>query len=344
MISVGIIGGSGYTGKKLVQYCSNHSFINDFKVYGFSSTGKSLFDLFPDLNGIVKNDKVISAENLSLDHDLYFIALPHGEALKFVPSLAAEEKQIIDLGGDYRLNSAEEYEKWYGIKHTSAELLNQKIYGLADVQSTDYTEANLIANPGCYPTATLLSLLPLVEEFREEILSVSVSAYSGTSGAGKSPKTNLLMSEMDGNVAAYKLNQHRHQPEILQALQKSGFNSSFSFATHLLPVAVGIYATSFIHLNKSVNQNEIDEIYSSFYDESAFVRLRNMPPQLNWVINTNFCDIHASAKDNKIIVTTAIDNLVKGASGQAIQNLNKVYGLDEYSGILSKGVKDVSIY
>ncbi|MHB1688210.1 MAG: N-acetyl-gamma-glutamyl-phosphate reductase [Ignavibacteriaceae bacterium] len=343
MISVGIIGGSGYTGKKLIQYCSNHPLIEELKVYGNSSAGKSITSLFPEFDNIIQDSVISSLENLG-DHDLYFIALPHGEALNVVPQLISKGKKVIDLGGDYRLDSKEEYELWYNKKHTSPEFLTSKVYGLADYQSLDYSGANLIANPGCYPTATLLSLIPFVDSFADEIITVSTVAYSGTSGAGKTPKQELLMSEMDGNVAAYNLNKHRHQPEILQMLKSFGFNSPFSFSTHLLPVAVGIYATTSIHLKNSISEKEIFSKYRSFYSGSPFVRIREIPPQLNWVVNTNFCDINISIKDKVLIITSAIDNLVKGASGQAIQNMNILFGWDETLSLLNNGVKNVSVY
>ena len=343
MISVGIIGGSGYTGKKLVQFCNNHPFIEEFIVYGNSSAGQSLSSLFPEFDNIIQNSAIGSMDNLG-EHDLYFIALPHGEALKVVPELISKGKKVIDLGGDYRLDSKEEYELWYGKTHTSPELLNSKIYGLADYQGIDYTGTNLIANPGCYPTATLLSLIPFVDSFGDEIITVSTVAYSGTSGAGKTPKQELLMSEMDGNVSAYGLNKHRHQPEILQTLKTFEFNSPFSFSTHLLPVAVGIYATTSIHLSSSISEKEIVSKYKSFYSESPFVRIREVPPQLNWVVNTNFCDINISIKDRVLIITSAIDNLIKGASGQAIQNMNILFGWDETLSLLNNGVKNVSVY
>ena len=344
MISIGIIGGSGYTGKKLIQFCNSHPFISDYKVYGNKTSGQFISELFPELFGQMIDSQIESIDNISNLHDLYFIALPHGEALKYVPLLIKNDKKVIDLGGDYRLDSKTEYEKWYNIQHTSAELLNNKIYGLADYHGTQYSNHNLIANPGCYPTATLLGLLPLVSGFGDEIFSVSTSAYSGTSGAGKTPKQDLMMSEMDGNVSAYNLNKHRHQPEILQMLKKFGFDSPFSFTTHLLPVAVGIYATTSVHLKNSVDEQTMKNYYKLFYENSSFVRLREVPPQLNWVVNTNYCDINISIKGKVLIITSAIDNLIKGASGQAFQNMNKMFGWDENLGIKLQGAKNVSMY
>jgi len=340
MISIGILGGTGYTGKKLVEFCENHPFVNDINIYGKESAGKFLLDIFPELCNEVEDIRIKNISEISYEHDVYFIALPHGESLDYVPALFNAGKLIIDLGGDYRLNSAEQYEQWYNFKHTSPELLKEKIYGLADFGLVDYTGKKIIANPGCYPTAVLLSLLPFTSPYSENILSISVSAYSGTSGAGKNPKAELMMSEMFGNVSAYNLNNHKHQPEILQQLKNAGFNSSFSFATHLLPVSTGIYSTSFIHLKNEINEDEIIDKYKSNYSGSSFVRLRHTPPDLKNVINTNYCDINISVKDKVVIITSAIDNLIKGAAGQAVQNLNKIYGWDETSGIKKQGVKN----
>ncbi|MFA6025367.1 MAG: N-acetyl-gamma-glutamyl-phosphate reductase, partial [Ignavibacteriaceae bacterium] len=334
---------TGYTGKKLIQFCSNHPFVKDFEVYANTTADENLSTLFPDIEGLIEDKKVLSIKSVSFDHDLYFLTLPHGEALNFVPALISKGKKVIDLGGDYRLDFEELYLQWYKLEHSSSYLLKSKVYGLADFYKTEYTDAQLIANPGCYPTAVLLSLLPIVKNFGDDIVSVSCSAYSGTSGAGKSPKSEFLLTEMEGNVKAYNVNTHRHEPEILQTLYKNGFHSPFAFTTHLLPVAVGIYATSFIHLKNNVDEASVQKIYKQVYEESSFVRIRKMPPELKWVINSNFCDINVSVKEKKVVVTTAIDNLVKGAAGQAIQNMNKLYGWDESLGILQKEVKHAAL-
>ncbi len=344
MISVGIIGGTGYTGKKLIQFCENHPFIEEYEIYANSSANEYLNNLFPDFYGVIPNKKIKSIFELSYDHDLYFVSLPHGESLKYIPTLISHNKKVIDLGGDYRLDFEELYLQWYGFNHTSAYLLHSKVYGLADFYKTNYENVQLIANPGCYPTAILLALLPVLSKYSENILSVSCSAYSGTSGAGKSAKTDYLLSEMDGNVKAYNINSHKHEPEILQSLYRNGFHSPFAFTTHILPIAVGIYTTSFIHLKEEIDRNELFYDYENFYKDSPFVRLRNHPPELKWVVNTNFCDINISIQEKKIVITSAIDNLIKGASGQAIQNMNRLYNWDQSLGLLNKEMKNVAVY
>jgi N-acetyl-gamma-glutamyl-phosphate reductase len=339
MISIGIIGGTGYTGKKLIQYLVNHPFVKDFQVYAKTSAGENLHSVFPELEGTVDNLVIGSIDDISYDHNLYFVALPHGEALKYIPTLTSKDKYVIDLGGDYRLDFEELYIQWYKYTHTSSYLLKSKVYGLADHPSTIYTNAQLIANPGCYPTSVLLALLPLLPEFADQILSVSCVSYSGTSGAGKSSRADLLFSEMYGNVKAYNVNDHRHEPEILQQLYKNGFHSSFSFTPHLLPAARGIYTTSSVHFTEKIEKEYLEETFKNVYKKSHFIRLKNTPPELQWSNDSNFCDINLAVKGKVLIITSAIDNLVKGASGQAVQNMNKLYGWDETSGLIKSAVQ-----
>ncbi len=335
MISVGIIGGTGYTGKYLLEFIKQHQKISDYSIYANSSAGSKLLDIFPELMGVVDNRMIQSVNNLSFEHDLYFVSLPHGESLKYVPIILEKGIKVIDLGGDYRLDSKELYSEWYGFDHNSSSLLSEKVYGLADIENKKILNSNFIANPGCYPTSVQLGLIPLIKNFADEIISIGTVSYSGASGAGKKAKTELLLSELDGNVKAYNVNKHRHQPEIEQELTKYGMKSPYAFTTHLLPIARGIYSTSTVHLNYEVSEEEITKIYFEEYSNSKFVRMRNTPPELKWVINTNFCDINISAKDKTVIITSTIDNLIKGASGQAIQNMNKMYGWDETLGLLN---------
>jgi N-acetyl-gamma-glutamyl-phosphate reductase len=343
LISVGIIGGSGYTGKYLIQFCLDHPEVESIKIYGHSTAGKNLHQVFPELLNLTSDYSIYDSNNISFEHDVYFIALPHGEALNFVPMLIDKQKIVIDLGGDYRLDDSDNYSRWYKINHSSPELLQMKTYGLADNLTNSEYHSSLIANPGCYPTASLLGLLPLVRNFNSNIISASTAAYSGTSGAGKSVNPELSLSEMDGNVRAYNVNAHRHQPEIEQMLHKHGFISPYSFTTHLLPVNTGIYATSIVFLDSDISKENIPELYSEYYADSSFVRMRNVPPNMKWVIGSNFCDINVSVNKNTVVITSTIDNLIKGAAGQAIQNLNKVYNWDETTGLL-KGVKNVSVH
>ncbi len=333
MISVAIIGGSGYTGKYIVKFCNEHPNIDEFVIYANKSANKTIYDVFPDLVGEVENSIIKNASDLVLSHDVYFFALPHGESLKYIPLLASNNKKIIDLGADFRLDSNETFLNTYKIDHPAPEYLTNKHYGLAEINDT--YNYNLIANPGCYPTAALLSSIPVIKNNPINIQSISTVAYSGLSGAGKKATQSLLFSENYNSVKAYNVGSHRHEIEIAQELNKYGSNLNYSLTTHLLPVFSGIYSTTIIHLKNNVSQTEVNQMYNNQYQESTFVRVRETPPELRWVIETNYCDINAKCVDNKIIVTAAIDNLIKGASGQAMQNMNKLFGWEESLGIKS---------
>jgi len=334
MISVGIIGGSGYTGKYLIKFCNEHPNVIEYSIYANKSAFQTIHDVFPDLVDEVGNLTIRSISDLNLSHDLYFFALPHGESFKYVPMLLDANKKVIDLGADFRLDNRELFYETYNIVHTSSEYLNSKIYGLAEI-SKNYDHTNLIANPGCYPTAALLSTIPIVKNLKNSILSISTVSYSGLSGAGKKASTDLLFAENYNSVKAYNVGTHRHEVEIAQELNKYNSDIDYSLTTHLLPVFSGIYSTTIIHLSNFANQDEINELFSVQYNGKSFIRLRQTPPELKWVIGTNYCDINVKCAKNKIIITAAIDNLIKGASGQAIQNMNKLYGWKESLGIKS---------
>lgn len=333
MISVAILGGSGYTGKYLVKFCNEHPEISEFTIYANSSSGKSLYDVFPELVGEIVNQIIKNVNELEFTHDVYFLALPHGESLKYVPQLIKNGKKVIDLGADFRLDDSNLFEKTYQLSHPAPELLKDKNYGLAE-QNNNY-ENNMIANPGCYPTAALLSSLPIVKMFASSIQSIDTVSYSGISGAGKKVDHSLIFSENYNSVKAYNVGNHRHEVEISQELNKYGESINYSLTTHLLPVFSGIYSTTIIHLNNKISQNDTDQIFKSEYGNSPFMRLRETPPELKWVIGSNYCDINIKCLGSKIIITAAIDNLIKGASGQAMQNMNKLFGWKESLGIIS---------
>lgn len=334
-INIALIGGTGYAGKELLKLLTIHSNVEKIDIYAQSTAGHSVLDIFPELTGSMEDIQIKSINNLDYSADLYFTALPHGETLNYIPHLIAEGKKVIDIGGDYRLASAALYKHWYGFEHTSYELLKSKVYGLADVLEDSEYKYDLIANPGCYPTAALIPLIPIIEQFTNDIISISTVAYSGVSGAGKSAKAELMMAEMFGNVKAYNLNKHRHEPEIVQVLQSAGMgNKPYSLSTHLLPIATGIYSTTTVHLNFDISQTEVDKAFKQKYSSAPFVRIRKTPPEIKWVLGTNFCDINAAVGPRRIILTSAIDNLIKGAAGQAVQNMNKLYGLDQTTGLL----------
>ena len=334
-INVALIGGTGYTGKELLKLLVCHPNVGNIDIYAQTTAGNSIFEVFPELKGRFDDIQIKSINDLDYSADIYFTSMPHGETLNYIPSLIAEGKKVIDIGSDYRLSTTSLYKQWYGFEHSSNELLNAKVYGLADVLKDSDYDSNLIANPGCYPTAALLPLIPIVENFSNEIISISTVGYSGVSGAGKSIKADLMLSEMFGNVKAYNLNKHRHEPEIAQVLQNAGLdNKPYCFSAHLLPIATGIYSTTTVQLKHDISQAEVDKVLEQKYSSAPFIRIRKTPPEIKWVLGTNFCDIHASVGPGRIILTSAIDNLIKGAAGQAVQNMNRIYGLDQTTGLL----------
>lgn len=333
MKKVAIIGGTGYTGYELLKYLSKHPLVSSVDIFANTTAGKKTLDIFPELENIISSNSIIKdLDEYSKDYDVIFLALPHQEAHNIIHNIINDKNLIIDLGGDFRLDKSELYPLWYGFEHQKQTYLSLKTYGLCEFVE-DY-KSNLIANPGCYPTSVLLALIPIVKFFSDKIHSISVVSYSGTSGAGKSPKQELLLSEMYGNVKAYNVLKHRHEIEIHQELKKFGFNGHFVFTTHLLPISRGIYSTSNIILSSPIDKQDLQNAYFSLYKNQPFIRLRNTPPEIKWIVNTNFCDIFFDIRDNIIVVNSTIDNLVKGASGQAIQNMNKYFKIDQTTSLL----------
>jgi N-acetyl-gamma-glutamyl-phosphate reductase len=334
MYSIGIVGGSGYVGGHLLRILSAHPSVTEIKIYGHSTVGERWSNVFPELVGLLGDGVVESTAELGR-HDAIFLALPKGESMRMMPQALDAADLIIDLGPDFRL-SASQFEVTYGMVHACPDLLAEAAYGLADDPDNHLRDARILATPGCYPTAVLLSTLPLLRHFSVD--SAHAVAYSGTSGAGKN--SNLLMSEMDGNVLAYEVHSHRHEPEMLNATKLN--QDAFSFTPHLLPAATGIYATTCVKLRDAVSREDVINVFRSCYESSPFVRLRQWPPHLRWVVGTNFCDIHVSVRGANVIVLAAIDNLIKGAAGQAVQNMNRRLGLPDTTGFLMEGLCHVA--
>jgi N-acetyl-gamma-glutamyl-phosphate reductase len=270
--------------------------------------------------------------------DCVFLALPHTESMSVVPKLLKAGLRVIDLSADYRLKSAKVYETWYSRKHTDAKNLSNAVYGMPELFRQKIKGASFVANPGCYPTAAILGLTPLVST-RKDIQSIIVDAKSGTSGAGRKAATALLAAEVNDNFKAYKVLSHQHTPEIEQYLSKlAGRATGIHFVAHLLPITRGILNTMYVQLSDGITLNQLHTLYKKFYKMEPFVRLHPMggQPEVKNVANTNFCDIGLAVSPDKkmAVVTSAIDNLVKGAAGQAIQNMNIIYGFNEAEGLL----------
>lgn len=338
-IRAGIVGISGYSGLELFEILLKHPQVRLTYVSAHTTEGP-LTEIWPKLSG--RTDLYCEKFNVKKaagSCDIIFLAVPHGSSLEITPQMLEAGIKVIDLSGDYRLKKPSDYEKWYGHKHSDPKNLKSAVYGLPELNREKIKKAGLLSNPGCYPTAALLAILPAVTGLGEDIVSIIADAKSGASGAGKKALPNLMFCEVNENFNAYKVLSHQHSPEIEQYLNAvAGKNLDFTFTAHLLPINKGILETIYIKLGKPVSAEKAQSLYEKFYKNEPFVRVRKpgVQPQLKDVVETNFCDIGIAVKDtgDLIIVTSVIDNLVKGAAGQAVQNLNLMCGFKETEGLL----------
>lgn len=336
MVNVSIAGAAGYSGAELIKLLLRHPGVKIDKLFGHSTAGKRIDEVHPSLKSTLSKE-IASFEAESLDGtDLLFVALPSGEAQSIVAEAFNKNVKVIDLGGDFRLKDVYIYKKYYKHEHSAPDLMQKAVYGLPEWNEAEIKNAKIIANPGCYPTSVLLPLIPLL---KEKIVSpdfISINSYSGTSGAGKSVNLSMIFSEVNENVRAYKVGVHQHIPEIDLYLQKFGnIPISFAFVTHLLPITRGIYTTIHCKTNNSTDVGKIEKIYEKYYSDKTFVRLLGEGiPEIKNVAYTNFCDIGFSLAGNDLIIISAIDNLIKGAAGQAIQNMNLIFDYDKTTGLL----------
>ncbi|MBI5215595.1 MAG: N-acetyl-gamma-glutamyl-phosphate reductase [Ignavibacteriae bacterium] len=339
-INVSIIGASGYSGGELLRLLSSRNDICINHVTAHTSIGKQVEDVFPQLAGRVELEFESFEAGRNGDSDVVFIALPSGEAMNIVPLLKSGER-IIDLGGDFRLSSAEVYEQFYRHHHTSSHLLTQAVYGLPELNKELIAQARLVANPGCYPTSAILALLPALRSNLVASTGIVINSLSGTSGAGKSASLEMSFSEINENIRAYKIGTHQHIPEIEQALsQASGKTVSVSFVPHLVPMTRGIYTTIHADLQQSIDEQDLFALYKEYYARAPFVRIKQHIPQIKDVAYTNFCDIGfvIEKRTKKLIIISVLDNLLKGAAGQAMQNMNIMFGLPETEGFFPSSI------
>jgi N-acetyl-gamma-glutamyl-phosphate reductase len=343
MIKIGMVGATGYSGIELIKLLLNHPQAEIKKLFGHSTVGSSIGDAHPSLRNMISLE-VEKYEMKALDNlDLLFVAMPSGQAMTVIAEAGNAGVKVIDLGGDFRLKDPNVYSKYYKHEHTAAHLLNGSVYGLSEWNENAIKTAKLIANPGCYPTSVLLALLPLIKYKIIDQSFISIVSYSGTSGAGKAASANMIFSEVNESVRAYKVGNHQHIPEIKQYLEQfGGSESSFSFIPHLLPVTRGIYTTIQTLVKEDMNEKDINNAFNSAYLSSPFIRIfAPRIPEMKDVLYTNFCDIGYNLLENKILtVFSTIDNLVKGAAGQAIQNMNIMFGLEQTEGLLRCRKKD----
>ncbi len=339
MIKVGIIGSTGYAGGELVRLLMNHKEA-EIKWYGSRSyVDKKYADVYQNFFQIV-DDKCMddNMEALADEVDVIFTATPQGLCASLVNEDILNKVKIVDLSSDFRIKKIETYEQWYGIEHKAPQFIEEAVYGLCEINREEIKSARLIANPGCYPTCSTLSIYPLAKEGLIDMNTVIIDAKSGTSGAGRGAKMDNLYCEVNENIKAYGVAVHRHTPEIEEQLSyASGEEVYLNFTPHLVPMNRGILITAYATLKKEVTYEEVKAIYDKYYADEKFVRVleKDVCPQTKWVEGSNYVDVNfkIDPRTNRIIMMGAMDNLVKGAAGQAVQNMNLMFGFKESEGL-----------
>lgn len=339
MIKVGIIGATGYAGSELVRILLGHKDV-EIKWYGsrsyidkkYASIYQNFFQLV-DANCMDDNMEVLADQV-----DVIFTATPQGLCASLVNEEILSKVKIIDLSADFRIKDVKVYEEWYKLEHKSSQFIEEAVYGLCEINREDVKKARLVANPGCYTTCSILTCYPLVKEGIIDPNTIIVDAKSGTSGAGRGAKVDNLFCEVNENMKAYGVATHRHTPEIEEQLGYAcGEKITINFTPHLVPMNRGILATAYASLKKDVTYEEVKAIYDKYYADEKFVRVleKDVCPQTKWVEGSNYVDVNfkIDPRTNRIIMMGAIDNLVKGAAGQAVQNMNLMFGLKESEGL-----------
>lgn len=336
MIKTAIIGATGYTGSELVRLIHNHPEIDLQLITSESRAGERFSDVHPHFNGIVDMELQSVEAVDGYDLDVVFLALPHGVSMAYAKKFQDKDFKIIDLSGDFRLSSPAVYQDWYQKEHVFAPGFEQAVYGLPELHREAIKKSRLAANPGCYPTSAILGLAPLVSNGLIDERQIVVDSKSGVTGAGVKAKPTTHYSNVSDNFKSYGLKNHRHTIEIEEQLGAlSGNGLQVQFTPHLLPVDRGILSTIYTQPSDQVSEEQLRTVYADFYKDHPFVRLRETAPTLKDVRGTNFCDLYVTydERTNRIITIAVIDNLVKGAAGQAIQNLNLMFGLEETTGL-----------
>ncbi len=341
-IRAGLVGVTGYTGMELVRLLENHPGIGLVAVTSRSDAGKKVRDIYPFMQGFPTGELVITtpdAPALAKACDVVFLAVPHGVAMEMASAFRAEGVRIVDLSADFRLHDVAVFQEWYKTAHAQPDLLKEAVYGLPELHADRIAKASLIANPGCYPTASILALAPALENGFIDPDGIVIDAKSGTTGAGRKAAVGSLYCEVADSFKAYNLTKHRHTPEIEQELSLvAGKAISLSFNAHLLPVNRGILATIYTRPLPGVSFDAVYEAYTAAYAPHPFVRVlpKGALPELRNVRGTMFCDIALvhDARVNRFIFVSAIDNMCRGASGQAVANANLMFGLPLETGLM----------
>ena len=339
MIKVGIIGATGYAGGELVRILTGHKEA-EIKWYGSRSyIGKKYADVYRNMFQIVDAECMDdNMEELASQVDVIFTATPQGLCASLVNEEILSKVKIIDLSADFRLKDVKVYEEWYKIEHKAPQFLEEAVYGLCEINREDVKKARLVANPGCYTTCSILTAYPLAREGLIDMSTLIIDAKSGTSGAGRGAKLPNLFCEVNENMKAYGVANHRHTPEIEEQLgYAAGEKVVLNFTPHLVPMNRGIIATEYAKLTKEVSWDDVKAVYDRYYGNEKFVRVLGQDeyPETKWVEGSNYVDIgfKIDPRTNRIIMMGAIDNLVKGAAGQAVQNMNLMFGLEESEGL-----------
>lgn len=337
MKKIGIVGATGYTGVELLRILAVHPDIEISYVTSRSNAGKRVDAMFPNLRNFIDLEFSDPSADALAECDLVFFATPNGVAMKHVPQLLKSNVKVIDLAADFRIKNIDIWSKWYGMTHACPELLDEAVYGLPEINREQIKDANLIANPGCYPTAVILGLLPLLESSVIDLDTIIADTKSGVSGAGKQANVATLFSEMGESFKAYNVAGHRHQPEIAQifsSLAKSDVD--LTFVPHLLPIIRGIHATLYAKYTKN---GDLQHLYETRYKNEPFVDIlpTGSHPETRAVKSSNMCRIaiHQKVDRSQVVILSVIDNLVKGAAGQAVQNMNLMLGIDEKTSLRS---------
>jgi len=335
-MKVGIINVTGYTGVELARLLFQHPQVELASVTGRSTAGQRLGEVFPHLAGI---DLTIEAE--LGDVELVFSAMPHKESAREVIPLLGQGIKVVDISADFRLKDSSEYERWYGFSHPAPQLLAQAVYGLPELHRSKVSSAKLVANPGCYPTGAILALAPAVKAKMIEP-DIIIDSKSGVSGAGRTLNLSTHFSEANEDAAAYALEGHRHLPEIVQELKQlcPELSLSVTFVPHVVPMTRGILTTCYAPLASGKNEKQIKELYLDFYKNEPFVRVVSSPPHTKHTSGNNLCLVYPTIdhRTGRLVVISCIDNLIKGAGGQAIQNMNLMLGLPETAGLQALSV------
>lgn len=344
MLKIGIVGATGYGGEELIRLLLSHPEVEltalAAKMEGEKTPIPEIFPAFEGSINLTCSD--LNVEKMAAGSELIFLALPHQVSMEIASCFLNLGKKVIDFSADYRFGEAQVYEEWYGVRHTHKELLQEAVYGLPELYREEIKKARLVANPGCYPTSVILGTAPLLSRGLVDIKNIIVDSKSGVSGAGRWPGKDFHFGEIQENFKAYKVTGHRHQPEIEEQLSKLARKETrITFTPHLAPMKRGILSTIYMNLREDASPEELGQLYEDFYGDEPFVRVLGLDkfPETKSVWGTNYCHIglKVDKRIGRAIVISAIDNLIKGASGQAVQNMNLMQGFEEKEGLAHLG-------